>query len=155
MLALNAQASVALRMTGNHKKVLFREKVVEGFYRGEFVVLDVEDGVELGDVEHILNLLGEAKEFELATGVADRGVAADQFAYAGGIDVIDVGQIENDFFLAGGDKGADGVAKVFRFVAKGDASVEIDDGDVADFAGSDVHRVEDFQPNTFAVMVEG
>jgi len=56
---------------------LFGEEVVEGADGGEFVVLDVKDGVELGDVEDILNFLGEVEEFEFATGVADRGEAAD------------------------------------------------------------------------------
>jgi hypothetical protein len=103
--------------------LLLGEEVVEGFYGGEFVVFDVEDGVELGDVEDVLNFLGEAEEFEFAAGVADSGEAADQFADAGGVDVIDVGEVENNFFLAGGDEFADGVAKVSGFVAESDASV--------------------------------
>ena len=39
---------------------LFGEEVVEGFYGVEFVVFDVEDGVELGDIEDVLDFLGEA-----------------------------------------------------------------------------------------------
>ena len=42
---------------------LLGEEVVEGFYGGEFVVFDVEDGVELRDVEDVLNFFGEAEEF--------------------------------------------------------------------------------------------
>ena len=118
---------------------LFGEEVVEGFYGGEFVVFDVEDGVELGDVEDVLNFFAEAVEFEFATGVADGGVAADQFADAGGVDVIDVGEVEDDFLFVGGDELADGVAEQTGFVAEGDAAVEIEDGDVADFAGGDGH----------------
>jgi hypothetical protein len=118
---------------------LFGEEVVEGFYGGEFVVFDVEDGVELGDVEDVVDFLGEVEEFEFAAGVADGGEAADEFADAGGIDVIDLGEVEDDFFLAGGDELADGVAELSGFVAEGDASVDVDDGDVADFAGGDGH----------------
>ena len=43
--------------------LLFGEEVVEGFYGGEFVVFDVEDGVELGDLDDVVNFLGEAEEF--------------------------------------------------------------------------------------------
>jgi hypothetical protein len=57
--------------------VLLGEEVVEGFYGGEFVVFYVEDGVELGDVEDVLNFFGEAEEFEFAAGVADGGEAGD------------------------------------------------------------------------------
>ena len=121
-------------------RILLGEEVVEGFYGGEFVVFDVEDGVELGDVEDVLHFFAEAVEFEFAAGVADGGVAADQFADAGGVDVIDVGEVEDDLLFAGGDEFADGVAEQAGFVAEGDAAVEIEDGDVADFAGGDGHR---------------
>jgi hypothetical protein len=121
--------------------LLFGEEVVEGFYGGEFVVFDVEDGVELGDVEDVLNFLGEAEELEFAASVADGGEAADQFADAGGIDVIDVGEIEDDFFLALGDELADGVAEKSGFVAESDASGNVDDGNVADIASGDGHWV--------------
>lgn len=118
---------------------LFGEEVVEGFYGGEFVVFDVEDGVELGDVEDVVDFFGEGEEFEFAAGVADGGEAADEFADAGGVDVVDVGEVENDFLFVGGDELADGVAEQAGFVAESDASVDVDDGDVADFARGEVH----------------
>ncbi len=138
VLALSAQALVPLRMT-DVRENLFGEEVVEGFYGGEFVVFDVEDGVELGDMEDVLNFFGEAEEFEFAAGVADGGVAADQFSDAGGVDVVDLSKIEDDFFLARIDELVDGVAEFSGFVAERDASVDVDDGDVADFAGGDGH----------------
>jgi len=82
---------------------LFGEEVVEGFYGGELVVLNVEDGVELGDVENVVNFLGKAQEFEFATRVPNGRVATHQFAHAGGIDVIDLGEVQDNFFLARGD----------------------------------------------------
>jgi hypothetical protein len=117
----------------------FGEEVVEGFYGGKLIVFDVEDGVELGDVKDVVNFLGEVEELEFSAGIADGGKAADQFADAGGIDVIDVGEVEDDFFLAGGDELADGVTKLAGFVAESDASVDVDDSDVANFAGGDGH----------------
>ena len=128
--------STSLSMT---VEKLFGEEVVEGFYGVELVVLYVENGVELGDVQDVVNLLGEIEEFELAPGVADGGKAADQFADAGGIDVIDVSEVEDDFLLAIADELADGIAQLSGFVAEGDASIHVDDGNVADFARSDVH----------------
>ena len=116
---------------------LFGEEVVEGLYGGEFVVLDVEDGVELGDVEDVLDFLGEVEEFEFAAGVADGGEAADEFSDAGAVDVVDADQIEDDFLLALGDEVADSVAEVVDFVTEYDAAGHIEDGDVGDFAGFD------------------
>src|ERR1017187_9922709 len=118
---------------------LFGEEAVEGFYGGEFVIFDVEDGGELGDVGGVANFFGEGGEFEFAAGVADGDEAADEFADAGGVDVVDVGEVENNFLFVGGDELADGVAGLAGFVAESDASVEVDDGDVADFASGDGH----------------
>jgi len=113
---------------------LFGEEVVEGADGGEFVVFDVEDGVELGDVEDVLNLLGEVKEFEFTPSIADCGEAADQFADAGAVDVVDALKVEDDFLFAAGDEVADGVAEVADFVAEDDASGDVENGDVSDFA---------------------
>jgi surface antigen-like variable number repeat protein len=113
----------------------FCEEVVEGFYGGEFVVFNVEDGVELGDVEDVVDLLGEVEELEFASGVADGGEAADEFSDAGAVDIVDAGKVKNDLLLAFGDQGADGVAKMADFLAEDDAPVDVEDGDVSDFAG--------------------
>ena len=73
--------------------------------------LDVEDGVELGNVEDVVDFLGEVEEFEFAAGVADCGEAADEFAHAGAVEIVDVGEVEDDFLLAMGDEIADSVAE--------------------------------------------
>jgi len=43
--------------------LLLGEKPVEGFDRGELVVLDIEDGVELGDVENVVDFLLKFSSF--------------------------------------------------------------------------------------------
>ena len=117
---------------------LLREEVVEGFYGGEFVVADIEDGVELGDVENVVDFLGEVEELEFAAGVAHGGEAADELPDAGAVDVVDVGEVEDDFLFAFGDEIADGVAEVADFFAEDDASVDVEDGNVSNFAGIDL-----------------
>jgi len=67
-------------------RTLLGEKVVKGFYGGEFVVFDVENGVELGDVEDVVDLLSEVEELEFASGVADGGEAGDEFSDAGAVE---------------------------------------------------------------------
>src|ERR1700686_1693448 len=101
------------------------EEVVEGFYGGEFVFADVEDGVELGDVEDVVNFLGEVEELEFAPGVADGGEAADEFSEAGAVEVVDVGEVEDDLLFAFRDEAADGVAEGVDFVAENDAAVQV------------------------------
>ena len=118
---------------------LFGKEVVEGFYGGEFVVFDVEYGVELSDVEDVMDLLGEVEQFEFAAGVAHGGEAADKFTDPGAVDVVDVGEVEDDFFLAVRDQLMHSVAERADFFTEDDAAVDIDDGDVTDFAGGDLH----------------
>lgn len=57
------RASACSAQDDNRRKILFGEEVVEGFYGGELVVFDVEDGVELGDLDDVVNFFGEAEEF--------------------------------------------------------------------------------------------
>jgi hypothetical protein len=119
---------------------LLGEEVVEGFYGGEFVVFDVEDGVELGDVEDVLDFLGEVEKFEFASGVADGGEAADEFTDAGAVDVVDADEVEDDLLFAVGDEGADGVAESADFLTEDDAAGDVEDGDVSYFAGVNLQR---------------
>ena len=56
--------------------------LVEGADGGGFVVPDVEDGVELCDLEEVVDLLREVEKLELAAGVFDGGEGADQLTDA-------------------------------------------------------------------------
>ncbi len=37
--------------------------LVEGFYRGCFIVFHVEDGIKLGDLQQVVHLLGQVEQF--------------------------------------------------------------------------------------------
>src|SRR5450755_4604119 len=112
----------ALGMTRITPAGLLGEEVVEGTHGGEFVVFDVEDGVELGDVEDVVNFLGEVQELQFAAGVADGGEAAHEFSDTGAVEVVDAVEVEDDLFLAFSDQGADGVTESVDFFAEDDAS---------------------------------
>ena len=56
--------------------------LVEGLDRSGFVVPHVKDGVQLGDLEQVVNFLGQVQQFEFAALVAHRGKGADQLANA-------------------------------------------------------------------------
>jgi hypothetical protein len=116
---------------------LFREEVVEGLDGSEFVVADIKYGVELSDVENVVDLLGEIEEFKFAAGVAYSGETADEFADAGRIDVVHACEVEDDFFLASVDQATNGIAKVMDFIAEDDASGDVEDGDMGDFTRDD------------------
>src|SRR5437870_11352798 len=58
------------------------------------VILYVKDGVQLGDLQQVVNLLGELEEFELAALVADGGERADQLTDTRAVDIVDVARSE-------------------------------------------------------------
>src|SRR6266568_4551036 len=119
---------------------LFCEEVVERADRRELVVLNVEHSVELGNVEDVMNFLGEVEKLELASGVPDGGKAALEFSNARAVDVIDADQVEDDLLLAFCDEVADGTAQLADFVAEDNSAMDVEDGNVSDFACSNLQR---------------
>src|SRR5579871_4676445 len=119
---------------------LLGEEVIERFHGVKFVVFDVEDGVELGDVEDVFDLLGEIEQLEFAAGVADGGEGADQFADPGAVDVIHLGEVQDDLLLAFAEQIPDGGAEIVNLIAEDDTSAQVQDGDVRHFAGIDGER---------------
>jgi hypothetical protein len=60
----------------------FLNSLLERFHGGRFVVFYVENGVQLGDLQQVVDLLGQVEQFQFAALVFDRGESADQFADA-------------------------------------------------------------------------
>jgi hypothetical protein len=127
---------------------LLGEEIVEGLYRSELVFLDVENGIELGDIQNVLDLLAQVEQLKIPARIAHSGKTADQLAHAGGIDKIDVRQVEDDLLLARRNQVPYRLAQALGFVTQSDPALDVDDGDVADFARSDVHRIE----SEFAIL---
>ncbi len=97
--------------------------------------MDFEDGIELGDLEQILDPFGEAEEFELAVLASDCGVTIDEFSDAGAIDVADLAEIKEELLIAGGGEIANGIAEKRRPFSEGDTADGINYGNVTDLAG--------------------
>jgi len=94
---------------------------------GPFFGLNVEDGVEPRDLEDVVDALGQVQEFQLAAGGADSGESADQFADAGAVDIVHVGEIQQDLLFSRGDQFLDGVAEGRASFTESDSTTEIDD----------------------------
>ena len=54
--------------------------LAERLYARCFVLLDIEDGVELRDLQQVVHFLGEVEQLEVAALVFASGVGAHQFA---------------------------------------------------------------------------
>jgi hypothetical protein len=97
--------------------------------------MNFEDRIELGDLQEILDALGKVEELELTLLTGDGGVAVDEFADAGGVNVADFTEIQEELLVAGGDEVFDSIAEKGGAFAEGDAADRINDGDIANLAG--------------------
>src|SRR6185503_625909 len=87
----------------------------------------------------VLDLLREVDELEAPALAAHRRVAADDLAEAGGIDVRNVGEVQQDLGLAAIDEAGDRVAQGIVALADQDLAVEVQDDDVTDRSLDDLH----------------
>ena len=117
---------------------LLGEEVIERLHRSEFVVLDVKNGIELRDVENVVNFLGEVHKLELPAILLHRNKAAHQLSDPGTVDVAYFGKIEQDFLLILTDEPGHSVAQLRCLIPKNDAPTNVEDGDVMAFATGDL-----------------
>jgi hypothetical protein len=115
------------------------QKSVEGFNRGLLVVFDVENRVQLGDLQQIVNFLGQVEQLQLATLVAYRGESANQFADPGAIDVVHIAQIKQDPLLALRQQILNGIFQNYTALAQGDAPAAIHDRDAIHLTSTGLH----------------
>src|SRR5262249_28374528 len=116
---------------------------------GLLVLVDLEQFVELGDLEDLVNLPGDLAHDQLAAGVLHLLVQRDELAEGGGGEELDVAEVQEDLLLA---LVVDEVEKLFaddlNVLLVEDLLVdEFDHGNVADFfqfkppaAGLRVHQ---------------
>src|SRR5215468_10515439 len=115
------------------------ELLAERLYGGRFVVFYVENGVQLGNLQQVVNFLGEVEQLEFAALVFHGGVGADQLADARAVDVIDVTQVEKDLLVAFAKQVAHGIAQNYAAFTEGDAAAAIHDGDAIDLTSAGLH----------------
>src|SRR6478609_9260660 len=101
----------------------------EGFNRCSFVVLDIEDRIELGDLQQVVDFLGQVEQLQLAAFAPHGGKRAHQFADPGAVDISNVAQVEQDFFVPFADQVANGVTQYHAAFTQCDAAAHIHNSD--------------------------
>jgi hypothetical protein len=102
---------------------------------GRFLVVDFEDGVQLGDLKQVLDALVETEQLQLSAVVGHRSKPGDELPNTGAVDVGDVPEIEQQLLMSGRGKIADGVAESARALSQRDSATCIDYGHVAYLTG--------------------
>ncbi len=104
-----------------------------------FVFFYIEDGVQLGDLEQVVDLLGQIQQLEFAALVADGSERADQLADPGAVDIADIAEVQQNFLVAFGKKFANEIADGHAAFAKSDTAAAIHDGNAIDLTTADFH----------------
>src|SRR2546423_3488250 len=112
---------------------------VEGLYGCCFVVLNIEDGVQLGDLEQVVDFLGQLEQLELAALVADAGKGAHQFSDAGAVNVSYVAQVEQDLVAPLAHQVLDCLAQHHAAFAQGNTTAQVHNGDVIHLPAASFH----------------
>src|SRR5262245_31147086 len=102
-------------------------------------LVHVEDGDELGDRQHVVDLRRQVQELQLSALVRHGGVAADELADPRRIDGRDVVHVDEDVLLARVDQLVDRLAELHVSRTNGDLALELDDLHPADFADVRLH----------------
>src|SRR4030088_1480253 len=63
---------------------------------GILVGVDLKDGEQLGQLQEIVHLFCQVQELQASAAIFYSSVGADKFPDAGAVDVIDIGQIQQD-----------------------------------------------------------
>src|SRR5262249_12764650 len=108
------------------KRLLF-----ERLDRGWFVILDIENGIELSNLQQVVDLLGEIEQFQVAALVADRSEGADQLANAGAVNVGDVAQVQEDFPLSLSEEVLHDLAQHRAAFAQSDTAAQVHNSNAA------------------------
>src|ERR1700739_3670661 len=131
----SVRRAIDVRLTGD-KRLEARRRLVRGDGAG-FGVVDVEDGVELCELQNVLDLAGQVEQLESSTLILGCGVGANEFAQSRAIDIVHVAQIQQDVFRAFADQVANGLAQLHTALAQSDPPAKVQDGDAVQFTGSD------------------
>src|SRR3569833_301433 len=102
-----------------------------------FIVVDIENCVELCELEDVLHLLGKVEELEAGALVLCSGVGADELSKSGAVDIVHVAEVEQDALRALADQVTNGLPQLHTPFAEGAPPAEVQDSDSVLFTGSD------------------
>jgi hypothetical protein len=95
--------------------------------------MHVKDGEEPGNLDDVVDALGQVHQLELAFAIAHRGVGAHHFADAGAVDIIHVVEVQQNLALSVVQQIANGLAQDGATFAERDFAAEIYNRDVPHF----------------------
>src|SRR5262249_37467455 len=107
--------------------------------RGRFVVLNIENSVELRNLQQVVDLLGQIEQFQVAALVTDRSEGTDQLANAGAVNIGDIAKIQKDFSLSFAEEVLHRLAQHGAAFAQGDTAAQVHNSNAAHLPVASLH----------------
>src|ERR1017187_6343663 len=104
-----------------------------------FVFVNVEDGIQLGDLQQVLHPLVQVEQLQLPAAVGHGGKARYQLADPRAVDIGNVPEVEQDLFLVLPHHVSQGFAKRTGPFAESDSTGHVHHGDVAHLPSSQLN----------------
>src|SRR5271165_4672185 len=113
--------------------------LAERLHRPGLVLSHIEDGVQLGDLQQVVNFLGQVQQFEFAALVAYGGKGADQLADARAVNISDLAKVEQKLLLALGKQFAHRVPQDHAAFTQRNTAAAIHDGYPINLTSTGLH----------------
>jgi hypothetical protein len=114
--------------TGGWVPALTQCRLLETSEGGALFRIDIENCIELGELEEVVNFFGQVQQFKFAAAALGGGVSAHKFADAGAIDVIHVPEIEHDMDALFIKQATNSLAQQSAALPQRDFSAEVHNG---------------------------
>ncbi len=113
--------------------------LAERLYGHCFVVLHIENGEELRDLQQIVCFFGEVEQLEFAALFLGSGEGTDKFADTGAVDLVHVAEVQHDHFLPLRKQVVHRIAQSYAAFTEGDPATKVDNRDAADLTSTGLH----------------
>ena len=104
-----------------------------------FVIADVKNGIELGNLQDVVDFIVEVEKLQFSILPAHGGKGAHELAKPGTVDVADIAHIEQEFLLAAIQQIGNYVPQCSAFFAQNNAAADIHDNDIAGVSSAGCH----------------
>src|SRR5436190_21037553 len=103
------------------------------------VLMDVEHGIQFGDLEQVLDAMRQVQQLQMTAAVGDAGIGRDKLSDPRAVDIGNVFEVQKNVLMAILHQVAKGVAEGARSFAQGDPARHIDYGDVPYLSSSQLY----------------
>jgi hypothetical protein len=130
-----------------------RSRLFKAFYGVVLVLESFENRDQLGDAQQVLDFVGQVDDLDRAAGFFQSGVGADDLPEAGGVEIGDFGEIQNQLLFVCLDGGINGLPELVDPLTAQYFPLQVKDGDIAVFSFFNLHFFFSLSLANFKIII--